>query len=222
MSDGDLSDGDLSDGDLSGWENQESENQESTPAKRTRCLIACLGNPGKKYERTRHNVGFEVAAEIAKRFDSPKPKARFDGELIEVSFGTTPTIVLCPLTYMNVSGKSVRQAIDFFRIPVEDILVVCDDFNLPLGKLRARGQGSAGGQKGLQDILNRLSTNDVPRLRVGIGEPPPRWAIADYVLSRFNNDEQDVMLETYRRAADAVGCWVSDGINACMNRFNGG
>lgn len=183
-------------------------------------LIVGLGNPGSRYSKTRHNVGFDVLAELARRHSTDRPKMRFQGEAVEARIGSEKVLLLCPQTYMNKSGESVQPAQGFFKIELNEILVVCDDFNLPTGRLRIRTKGSAGGQKGLSDILRRLGSNEVPRLRVGIGPPPENWDVADFVLSRFSAEEQAEMETTVRRAADAAACWVTDGVETCMNQFN--
>jgi PTH1 family peptidyl-tRNA hydrolase len=141
-------------------------------------LIVGLGNPGRKYEGTRHNTGFAVLAELARRHGREAFREKYHGEVATAEIHGQPVLLLRPLTYMNVSGTSVLPARDFYRIPNEDLLIVCDDFHLPLAQLRFRARGTAGGQKGLADILRLLGTEDVPRLRVGVGTPPPwkaRW-----------------------------------------------
>lgn len=183
-------------------------------------LIVGLGNPGRKYAGTRHNIGFDVLAEIAKRLAADKPKARFDGELTEVVIDSQRVLLVWPLTYMNNSGACVQPARDFYKVASEDILVVCDDVSLPTGKLRVRAKGSSGGQKGLKDILRRLGTEDVPRLRIGIGSLPPGWEMPDYVLSKFAPDEQPLVAEATGKAADAATDWVRQGIAATMNKYN--
>jgi PTH1 family peptidyl-tRNA hydrolase len=129
-------------------------------------------------------------------------------------------LLLCPQTYMNRSGSSVLAARDFYKIDHADLLVVCDDFNLPLAKLRVRSRGSAGGQRGLQDIIRRLGTDEFPRLRIGIGTPPPSWDAADFVLSKFAKDEEPAMDAAVCRAADAVVAWATQGIATAMNQYN--
>jgi PTH1 family peptidyl-tRNA hydrolase len=183
-------------------------------------LIVGLGNPGDKYKGTRHNVGFEVIARLAARFGMPAPRHRFQGEVAEINIANQRTLLLSPLTYMNASGASVLAARDFYKIDNQDILVICDDFALPLGKLRLRAKGSSGGQKGLEDILRRLGTEDIPRLRIGIGIPPPGRDAAGYVLSRFTKEEIPVAELAANRAADAAVAWVEAGIAAAMNQFN--
>jgi peptidyl-tRNA hydrolase, PTH1 family len=185
-------------------------------------LLVGLGNPGRKYEGTRHNIGFQVARAFAAKFGSGSVKQRFEGETIEVFCGSSRGLVLCPSTYMNASGRSVRQAVDFYRIERSEVLVLSDDWNLPVGRLRARPAGSAGGQKGLADILRTLGAEEVPRLRIGIGTPPPQWDKADYVLGKFTDTEQPTVLASVDRACQAIECWMTHGIEQCMNQFNSG
>jgi PTH1 family peptidyl-tRNA hydrolase len=183
-------------------------------------LVVGLGNPGDKYKNTRHNVGFEVVSRLAKQFGGGTAKNRFQGEVAEAAFGGQKVLLLTPLTYMNLSGGSVLAARDFHKIEHENILIVCDDFNLPLAKLRLRGKGSSGGQKGLEDIIRRLGTEEIPRLRIGVGTPPPGWDGARYVLGRFGSDEQPKIAAAIERAAEAAADWVRDGLEAAMNRYN--
>jgi len=183
-------------------------------------LIVGLGNPGAQYKDTRHNVGFEVAALLARKYASGTPRAKFQGEIAEANIGGQRALLLTPLTYMNLSGASVLAARDFYKIEQQDMLVICDDFNLPLGKLRLRGKGSAGGQNGLDDILRRLGTEEIPRLRLGIGPPPAGRNNAGYVLSRFAKDEQPIVAEAIQRAAEAAATWAQKGLEAAMNEFN--
>lgn len=183
-------------------------------------LIVGLGNPGRKYEGTRHNLGFAVLAELVRECAAGRPKSKFQGELAEANLGSEKVLLLCPLTYMNNSGTSVQAARDFYRLPNEDLLVVCDDLNLPPAKLRFRARGSSGGQKGLADVIRKLGTEEFARLRIGIGPPPDGWDATDYVLSRFTRQELPEMEEAVRRAADAVAAWAREGIQHCMNQYN--
>lgn len=183
-------------------------------------LVVGLGNPEKRYQGTRHNIGFVVLAELARRHATGKVKAKFHAEVVEASIAGERATLLSPLTYMNRSGTSVQEAVRFYQVEPADLLVVCDDFNLPLAKLRFRPKGSAGGQKGVADIIGRLGSEEFARLRIGIGEPPARWDAADYVLSKFTKDELPEMEEAVERAADAVAVWVTQGIDACMNQYN--
>ncbi len=183
-------------------------------------LVVGLGNPGRKYEGTRHNVGFAVVGELAKRHAVGRPKEKFHGEVVEAELGGQKLLLLGPLCYMNLSGKSVLAARDYYSLANEDLLVVCDDLNLPLAKLRFRPGGSAGGHKGLLDIIAKLGTDEFPRLRIGIGAPPDHWDAADFVLGRFTEMEKPEMAQATASAADAVADWVVQGMALCMNRYN--
>jgi peptidyl-tRNA hydrolase, PTH1 family len=188
-------------------------------------LVVGLGNPGRKYEGTRHNVGFEVLAELTRRHGPLKLKSAFRGEVADVNIALANgagqrLLLLWPQTYMNLSGASVLEARDFYKLSNESILIVCDDFNLPLAKLRVRPSGSAGGQKGLDNIILRLGTEDVPRLRIGVGPVPEHFNGADFVLGKFTRQEIPEVKEALVRAAEAVETWARDDIQLCMNRFN--
>jgi PTH1 family peptidyl-tRNA hydrolase len=183
-------------------------------------LIVGLGNPGRKYQGTRHNIGFVVAAEIARRHGDGRPKSEFQGETFPARIADQRVLLLCPHTFMNVSGTSVRAAADFYRIDPADVLVVCDDMDLPVGKLRLRAQGSAGGQKGLADIIRHLGTDAVPRLRIGVGRPPDNWDPSDYVLSKFTKEENEEIELQVQKAADAAADWVEHAIQFAMNKYN--
>jgi PTH1 family peptidyl-tRNA hydrolase len=183
-------------------------------------LIVGLGNPGRRYEKTRHNVGFEVLDTLAARTAAETAKTKFSGRVAGATIAGESVLLLWPQTLMNRSGQSVAEAVGFYQLPLAELLVVSDDFNLPLGKLRFRSQGSAGGQKGLDDIVCRLGTEEFARLRVGIGPVPDAWDPADFVLARFNSADRATAEDAIARAADAVECWVAEGIEAGMNQYN--
>lgn len=183
-------------------------------------LVVGLGNPGRKYEGTRHNVGFEVLADLAKRFGQGAARSSFQAEVVDANLGGERVVLLCPQTFMNNSGASVVRARDFYKLENHELLVICDDFNLPLGRLRFRAKGSSGGQKGLDDIIRRLGSDEFARLRIGIGQPPESWDPADYVLGRFAKAERAEADAAVWRAADAAVAWVRDGIEKCMNQYN--
>ncbi len=185
-------------------------------------LVAGLGNPGKKYESTRHNVGFDVIRGLAERHVASPGKNKFDGLLQECSIQGEPTLLLMPLTFMNLSGRCVRQAVDFYKLGLDDLLVVCDDFNLELGVLRMRPGGSAGGQKGLADTIQQMGSDQLSRLRVGVGPVPERWNSADFVLGKFASDEKELAKQQFLRAQSAVETWICEGISQAMNLYNGG
>jgi len=183
-------------------------------------LVVGLGNPGRDYEQTRHNIGWEIVSEVARRHNASRTKIQFEGELADVMIDDHRTLILLPHTFMNASGRSVRQACDYYKISPPELLVVCDDVQLPFSQLRLRAGGSSGGQKGLKDIILRIGTEGFSRLRFGIGAPPPEWNRADYVLGRFAKDEKAEVQRAMELAADAVADWVRHDIDYCMNHYN--
>lgn len=184
-------------------------------------LVVGLGNPGRRYAGTRHNVGFEVLAELATRWGAGAPQNKHQCELADAQFSGTRVLLAAPQTYMNLSGRSVQQIVSFYKLPLEDILIVCDDLNLPCGRLRLRRSGSAGGQKGLQNIIDQMGSREMARLRIGIDRPEnDRVDAADYVLSRFFSEQRALIDAAIPRAADAVEIWVREGIDAAMNLVN--
>ncbi len=183
-------------------------------------LVVGLGNPGRRYEGTRHNVGYAVLAELVRRHGTTAPREKFHGEVVEADLGGQKALLLRPLTFMNRSGISVQEAVSFYKLANEELLVLCDDLNLPVGKLRIRAGGSSGGQKGLDDIIGRLGTDEFSRLRVGIGAAPENWDWADYVLSRFAPGELPAIEQAVERSADAVAAWAREGVEFCMNQYN--
>jgi PTH1 family peptidyl-tRNA hydrolase len=184
-------------------------------------LIVGLGNPGRRYRETRHNVGFMAVGKLAVRLSAVSAKSQFDGEVAEGRLSGEKVILLCPSTYMNNSGRSVRKAVDYYRLELDDLLVACDDFNLELGQLRLRAKGSGGGQKGLTDIIRVLGSENIARMRIGIGSPPAGWDIPDYVLSTFKTDEKPEIELATDRAALAAEDFVLHGIVHSMNEYNG-
>jgi PTH1 family peptidyl-tRNA hydrolase len=183
-------------------------------------VVVGLGNPGPKYEQTRHNVGFRVIDELSQRLAAGKARLRFDATLAEGNLAAEKILLAAPQTYMNESGRCVRQLVDFFGLQLADLLIVCDDFNLELARLRMRAGGSAGGQKGLADIIRKLATEEFPRLRIGIGRPPEHMDSSDFVLSKFKRSEQATIDDAVTRAAEGVELWIRSGIGPAMNRVN--
>ena len=186
-------------------------------------LIVGLGNPGNKYAGTRHNIGFVVAGKLVDPLlGRPRVRKRFAGELAEAEYEGQRVAVLLPETFMNASGTSVRQAVDFYQVDPagDELLVICDDMNLPVGRLRFRSGGSAGGQKGLADIATKLGSDQFSRLRFGIDRPPPPMEVVDFVLSRFSAQDRGVVEQATDVATEAVLQWVVHGIAFCMNRYN--
>ena len=185
-------------------------------------LLVCLGNPGDKYENTRHNVGFMVADEVAERQNKPIQRLRFKALTNILTISGEKVLVMKPITYMNLSGEAVRPAADFYKVSPERVLVVSDDTALPLGRLRIRTKGSAGGHNGLKNIIQHLGTDQFPRLRVGVGEKPhPDYDMADWVLSKFTGEDKKAIDAAVKRAADAIECILAEGIDRGMGKFNG-
>src|SRR3954454_7021969 len=187
-------------------------------------LVVGLGNPGPEYVGTRHNIGFEVVDRLTKKLGWPEvTKKRFDGLTIDgnvelLSGGSEKVLLLKPLTFMNLSGRSVQAAMSFYQLTPADIVIVLDDLALTCGRLRLRGSGSSGGHNGLKDIERALGTNEYPRLRIGIDPPPPRIAGRDYVLGRFSTEQRPLVEGAIDRACDAIALWIEKGINAAMNQ----
>jgi len=188
-----------------------------------RTFVVGLGNPGRKYERTRHNVGVRVLDVLRRRWRLGEGKEAFEGRVWQaepVRPGRRQRVtLLAPQTYMNCSGRAVRKMLDFFQASPSEMLVVLDDLALPLGQLRIRGDGSAGGHNGLDDVL-RTCGEDVPRLRVGIGAPPGGMDPKDYVLSAFREDEKDEIAAAIEQAADAAELWIFEDIHKVMDTYN--
>ena len=184
-------------------------------------LIVFLGNPGPRYEMTRHNAGFMAADALAKEKNVNINKARFKALTATCDIGGESVLLMKPQTFMNLSGDAVAQAARFYKIPPEHVIVVSDEISLPIGKLRIRTKGSAGGHNGLKDIIAKLGTDAVPRIRIGVGAPPhPDYDMADWVLSSFKNQDAEDMLAAAARAAQAAQCYITQGADRAMNRFN--
>ena len=185
-------------------------------------LIVGLGTPGEKYENTRHNVGFQVIDELAERQGKPVQRLKFKALTGLLTIGGGKALVMKPVTYMNLSGEAVRPAADFYKLPPERILVISDDVALAAGRLRIRAKGSAGGHNGLKSIIQHLGTDQFPRIRVGVGEKPhPDYDLADWVLGRPQGEDKKAIDAAVKRAADAVECILTQGLERGMGKFNG-
>lgn len=184
-------------------------------------LIVGLGNPTEKYDNTRHNVGFDVIDALVEQYgfalDTIKHKGVYGKGMIEGQ----AVILLKPMTYMNLSGESVGAVANYYKIAPEDVIVICDDINLDMGRLRIRRKGSAGGHNGIKNIIAHLQTEDFPRIRVGVGMKPAHMDLADYVLSHFSKQEREVMDIGYDKACKAAVLMLQDNMEQAMNQYNG-
>lgn len=183
-------------------------------------MIVGLGNPGPQYRNTRHNLGFEVIERLAVRLDVRKPVEKHQGVLAEAHHEGGKLLLVKPLTFMNRSGDCVAAAVRNRIFDPQDVLVIADDVNLPLGRLRIRAGGSAGGHNGLKSIIERLGTQDFHRLRIGVGSNATAQDLSDHVLSRFRPEEREAVEDMVARAADAALLWASAGVERAMNEFN--
>lgn len=184
-------------------------------------IVAGLGNPTKEYEKTRHNVGFEVIDVLADRLGTTVEEKKFRGYYGRGIIGGEKVILLKPQTFMNLSGESVRAAADFYKIDPQHIIIIYDDVSLDVGQLRIRTKGSAGGHNGIKNIIAHLGTQEFPRIKVGVGEKPKKMDLADYVLSRFSKEDRAVMEDAFAEAAKAVETMIAEGPDRAMNQFNG-
>lgn len=187
----------------------------------SRYLIVGLGNPGKQYENTKHNIGFLGVDELARRHGLVFGKTERKAKTADGLIGERRVLLAKPQTYMNLSGEAVRSLVDFYKVELANLIVIYDDLDLPLGTLRLRMTGSAGGQKGIKSIIQHLGTQDFCRVRIGIGRPPGRMDPAAYVLHPFVGDDAITVRLMVERAANAVETWLEDGIELAMNRYNG-
>lgn len=183
-------------------------------------LIAGLGNPTKEYDKTRHNVGFSVIDVLADQYridvSEKKHKALCGRGAIEGQ----KVLLVKPQTFMNLSGESIREVVDYYKIEAEDIIIIYDDISLEPGQLRIRLKGSAGGHNGIKNIIAHLGSQEFPRIKVGVGAKPPRMDLADYVLSRFSKEEQPLMEDAFKEAAEAAVMMMTEGAEKAMNHYN--
>lgn len=185
-------------------------------------IIAGLGNPGRNYTGTRHNIGFEAADALASKFDIKFNKTKFKADIGEGIIGGEKVILAKPQTFMNLSGESIRPLRDWYKVPDENIIIIYDDISLPLGKLRLRAKGSAGGHNGMKSIIYQLGTDLFPRLKIGVGAPQnENIDLADFVLGKFSKEETKILTESVIKATEAVESIVLRGVGETMSRFNG-
>lgn len=184
-------------------------------------LIIGLGNPGKQYEHTRHNIGFECIDALAEKWGSSLNQLKFNGMYASIHRPEGKVILLKPLTYMNLSGECVRPLMDYFDIALEDIIVIYDDLDLETGKLRLRQKGSAGGHNGIKSLIQHLGTQEFNRIRVGINRPPAGMKVTDYVLAKFSKEEDPIIEDAVNKTVSAVEAALSKKFLDVMTEFNG-
>jgi len=184
-------------------------------------LIVGLGNPGLAYRHNRHNIGFMVADVLAQKLEIPLKRVKFKAQIGNGKVEGIPVIIAKPLTYMNNSGEAVAPLVHYFKVPLERLLVIHDDMDLPLGTLRMRPSGGSAGHNGMLSIFDKLGTNAIPRLRVGIGRPPGRMDPADYVLQDFPKNEEGLLNMVIAQACEAVLAFITTGLEKAMNTYNG-
>ena len=185
-------------------------------------MLVCLGNPGDQYDNTRHNVGFMVADQLGERYRLPIQKLKFKALTNVFTISGEKVLVMKPVTYMNLSGEAVREAVQFYKLPADHVLVIYDDVSLPVGKIRVRPSGSAGGHNGIKNIIAHLGTDRFPRVKIGTGAPGEGGDMIDWVIGEPSKAEKQVLLESFQRAIDAAECIIENGgdCQKAMNRFN--
>ena len=181
-------------------------------------IIVGLGNPGLKYDRTRHNMGFMVIDQLASRLPTERKQNKLAAQIQLAAIGRDKVLLVKPQTYMNHSGQAVRAVTDWFKTEIEDLLVVYDDMDIETGLVKIKPKGGSGGHKGMTSVIQQLGGQDFARIRIGIGRPPDETI--DWVLGGISKAEKPILLSAAEKAADAAVCWVQEGINSCMNKYN--
>jgi peptidyl-tRNA hydrolase, PTH1 family len=183
-------------------------------------LIVGLGNPGKQYDKTRHNIGFEIIDKLSESLNIPLDQAKLKGLYGIGHVNGEKLLLLKPLTYMNLSGESIRAVMDYYHISLDDLLVIYDDLDLPVGKIRLRQKGSAGGHNGIKSTIAHLGSQEFKRIRVGIDRPPAGMSVPDYVLGRFREDELKIMDDVIKKCVEACEAWLEKPFPQVMNEYN--
>ncbi|MBR4345274.1 MAG: aminoacyl-tRNA hydrolase [Lachnospiraceae bacterium] len=182
--------------------------------------IIGLGNPGRDYAGTRHNIGFDTITALCDKYGLKLSEKKFKGLCADGLIEGQRVILIQPQTFMNLSGECVRSVADFYKLNPDEILIICDDINLDVGRIRIRKKGSAGGHNGLKNIIAHLGTDEFPRIRVGVGEKIEGQDLVSHVLGRFGNDDEEIIRDVLKTARDAAAAWLTDGTDAIMNRYN--
>jgi PTH1 family peptidyl-tRNA hydrolase len=183
-------------------------------------IVAGLGNPGSRYENTRHNMGFDTVDMLSSEYNIKVTKVKFKSLIGDGEIEGKRVILVKPQTFMNLSGESIREIIEWYKIPIKNIIIVYDDIDLPLGKIRVRPSGSSGTHNGMRSIRYQIQSDGFPRVRVGIGRPPEGWELADFVLSKLNGEDRKTVNEGIKNACNAVAAIMKSGVDTAMNKFN--
>lgn len=183
-------------------------------------IVAGLGNPGTRYDNTRHNVGFETIDLLSEKYGIKVSKLKHKALLGDGFIEGEKAMLVKPQTFMNLSGESIRDIIEWYKVPIRNLIVIYDDIDLLPGKIRVRAKGSAGTHNGMRSVIYQLQSDDFPRVRIGIGKPPEGWDLADFVLGKFNSDERKIMDESIKNAAEAIAAIIKSGTETAMNKFN--
>lgn len=183
-------------------------------------IIVGLGNPTDKYQATRHNIGWDAITRISDDYGISLDMKKHKAICGKGSIAGEKVVLAQPMTYMNLSGESVRELMDFYKVSPEEVIVIYDDISLEVGQLRLRTKGSAGGHNGIKSIISHMGTDEFPRIKVGVGDKPKGWDLADYVLSRFQAEEQATMRDALKDTSEAVKTILTDGMNVAMNQYN--
>ena len=186
-------------------------------------IVVGLGNPGSQYARTRHNAGWEALEELSRRWNAPLNKKKFDGLIGETNIGGNRVILCQPQTFMNASGECVQPLLQWYKCPLDHLIVLYDDIDLPLGRLRIRKSGSAGTHNGMRSIISHTPSQDFPRIRVGVGAKPEGWELVNWVLSHYQTpDDREAMQKAFTRAVDCIEDWIKNGVEHAMQTANRG
>jgi len=184
-------------------------------------IVVGLGNPGPRYDNTRHNVGFDTIDLLSHKYGIKVSKLKHKALIGDGKIEEKKVILVKPQTFMNLSGESVRDILNWYKIPLKNLIIIYDDIDLEPGKIRVRPKGSSGTHNGMRSVIYQIQSEDFPRIRIGIGKAPEGWDLADYVLSKFNADDRKVISESICKAADAVVTIIKSGVETAMNKFNG-
>lgn len=183
-------------------------------------VVVGLGNPGKKYENTRHNVGFDAVDQLSRKHNIAIKKIKHKAFIGDGTIADCRVLLVKPQTFMNLSGESVREIIEWYKVPIKNIIIIYDDIDLPVGKIRIRPKGSSGTHNGMKSVIYQIQSDEFPRIRIGVDRPPQGWDLANFVLSKFSSEERKIVEESIESAVGAVETILKASVDNAMNRFN--